>query len=82
MTLPFVLRKLQKLANPEKVAFKKKKFGVLAQNSLGVYHSDLKTLARDIGTDNTLAVQLFNSKFTKPAYYAVKYSIPKILLTN
>lgn len=33
-----VIEKLHELANPEKVDFKKKKFGVIANNSLGIYH--------------------------------------------
>ena len=79
MTLPFVLQKLQELANPEKVTFKKKKFGVIAQNSLGIYHRDLKTLARDIGTDNTLAIQLFNSEIYEARLLCSKIFNPKDL---
>jgi 3-methyladenine DNA glycosylase AlkD len=61
MTLQEILIKLHDLSNPEKVAFKRKKFGVVATNALGIYHSDLKELARQIGRDNDLAVQLFDS---------------------
>ena len=56
-----VISELQQLANPDKVAFKKAKFGVVAANSLGIYQKDLKELAKKIGTNSTLAVQLFDS---------------------
>ena len=61
MTLQDILLKLHDLSDPEKVAFKRKKFGVVATNALGIYHRDLKELAKDIGRDNELAVQLFDS---------------------
>ena len=41
-----VIEELHKLANPDKVTFKKQKFGVVAHNSLGIYHKDLKELAK------------------------------------
>ena len=49
MHLKEVIKELNKLANPEKIAFKKQKFGVIADNSLGIYHKDLKELAKRIG---------------------------------
>ena len=61
MNFQEVISELQLLANPEKVAFKKQKFGVIANNSLGIYHKDLKELAKRIGPDNKLALQLFDS---------------------
>lgn len=61
MTYKQVLDELHKLANPEKVAFKKKKFGIVAADAIGVYHADLKVLAKEIGPDNGLALQLFDS---------------------
>ena len=56
-----VITELRKLANPDKVAFKKAKFGIVADNSLGIYHKDLKELAKKIGSDSKLAQQLFDS---------------------
>tara|TARA_B110000037_G_scaffold130048_1_gene147764 strand:+ start:683 stop:877 length:195 start_codon:yes stop_codon:yes gene_type:complete len=46
MSTPEILEGLHALADDEKVNFKKTKFAIEAKNSLGVYHSDLKVLAR------------------------------------
>lgn len=61
MTLQQVLKRLQALSNPEKVLIKKLKFGINAQNSLGIYHKDLKNIAMEIGCDNHLALALFET---------------------
>lgn len=49
------------LANPEKIILKQQKFGIVADNSLGIYHADLKKLAAEIGADDELALALFDS---------------------
>ena len=56
-----VITRLENLSNPDKILLKKDKFGIAAQNSLGIYHQDLKVIAKEIGTDNTLALELFDS---------------------
>lgn len=61
MTLKNILDKLNKLSNPDKVIFKENKFGITSNNSLGIYHKDLKLLAKEIGQDNQLALELFAS---------------------
>lgn len=61
MTYDQVMDRLRQLADPEKVEFKKKKFGVVAHNSIGIYHKDLKELAKEIGANSELALQLFDS---------------------
>jgi hypothetical protein len=55
MTVEIVLQKLKDLANPEKVIYKEKKFGVVAQHSLGVYGKDLSIIAREIVENSELA---------------------------
>ncbi len=55
------IKRLHELQDPDKVVFKEKKYGIIAKNSLGIYHKDLSQLAKEIGTDNQLAVQLFDS---------------------
>jgi 3-methyladenine DNA glycosylase AlkD len=62
MTAEVVLQKLKVLANPEKVAYKERKFGVVAHNALGVYGKDLNIIAREIGKNSELAIQLFDSE--------------------
>ncbi|MDO6438150.1 hypothetical protein Q4534_12055 [Cyclobacterium sp. 1_MG-2023] len=61
MTYEETMGRLYALQNPEKVIFKEKKFGVVSNNSLGIYHSELKKIAKDIGKDNELGLQLFDS---------------------
>lgn len=61
MTYNEVLDCLYKLKDPEKVIYKEKKFGIKSKNALGIYNKDLKVLAKEIGQDNELALQLFDS---------------------
>ncbi len=56
-----VIARLKALANPDKVALKKKKFGIISTNALGIYHKDLKILAKEIGMDSDLAMDLFDT---------------------
>jgi 3-methyladenine DNA glycosylase AlkD len=61
MNLQQVIDRLQALADPEKISIKERKFGIIAQNSLGVYHKDLKQLAKKIGYNDHLALALFET---------------------
>lgn len=61
MTYQAVLEALTHLKDPKKVTFKEKKFGIISNNAWGIYHQDLKLIAKEIGQDNTLAIQLFDS---------------------
>ena len=61
MNLGQVIKKLELLENSEKVEIKKKKFGINANNSLGIYHKDLKVIAKEIGQDNKLALELYDT---------------------
>ena len=51
MNIDDVVKKLEGLANPEKVRLKSEKFGINAEHSLGIYHADLKFIAKEIGHD-------------------------------
>lgn len=79
MKYPEVINELNALANAEKVAFKKRKFGVVADNSLGIYQKDLKELAKRIGTDSKLAIQLFDSGIYEARILCSKIFNPKEL---
>ena len=72
-----VIKELYTLQDQEKVLFKKKKFGVVAHNSLGIYHSDLKILAKKIGRDNELAIRLFDSGIYEGRLLCSKIFSPK-----
>lgn len=65
------------MAEPDKVSFKAEKFNVTTQNSLGIYHKDLKVLAKEIGTDSILAMQLFESNLYEGKLLCSKIFDPK-----
>lgn len=56
-----ILSKLYQLAAPEKVAYKAKKFGIIANNSLGIYQKDLNAISKQFPKDAVLAEALFDS---------------------
>lgn len=62
MTYKAVLVALDQLKNADKVSFKEQKFGIISKNALGIYHQDLKLIAKEVGQDNHLALQLFDSE--------------------
>jgi 3-methyladenine DNA glycosylase AlkD len=57
-----VIQKLKKLSNQKVIQQKRDKFGIQSNNSLGIYHKDLDTLAKQIGKDTQLALALFDSE--------------------
>jgi 3-methyladenine DNA glycosylase AlkD len=60
LTYDQVIEKLFKLQNKKNIYFKREKFGIIANNSLGIYHKELKEIAKDIGKNNELAIKFFN----------------------
>ncbi|PCJ27523.1 MAG: hypothetical protein COA96_03215 [SAR86 cluster bacterium] len=61
MNLRQIMNRLELLADPEKIELKRNKFAITANNSLGVYHKDLKALAKEIGQDDKLALELYDT---------------------
>lgn len=43
-----ILQTLKKMGSREVIEYKAKKFGVICQNSYGIYQKDLKAFAKDI----------------------------------
>jgi len=82
MTLDVVLKKLHNLAQPEKVVFKRQKFGVVAKNAIGIYHKDLKILAKEIGRDDKLAEDLFNTNIYEARLLCSKLYNPKTVTND
>lgn len=76
MNLTQVLERLHKLSNPEKVIFKAEKFGISTENSLGIYHKNLKLLAKEIGLDTDLGIQLFETGIYEARILCSKISKP------
>jgi len=77
-----VIACLYDLQDPDKVIFKEKKFGVVSHNSLGIYHKDLKVIAKEIGRDNDLAIALFDSGIYEARLLCSKIFNPKDLTSE
>ncbi len=61
MTTDQIINILKQKANPEKILIKESKFGIRANHALGIYHKDLKELAKQIPKDDKIASELFDS---------------------
>jgi len=79
MNLQKIIKRLQTLADPQKISIKERRFGIIAQNSLGIYHKDLKNLAKEIGRDNNLALALFETGIYEARILCSKIYDPKYL---
>ncbi len=77
MTYNEIIECLYDLKDEEKVIFKEKKFGIISNNSLGIYHKELKMIAKEIGQDNELALQLFDSGIYEGRLLCSKMFKPK-----
>lgn len=77
MTLQEIIDKLHQIADPEKVIFKQNKFGIISNNAIGVYHKDLKKLAKEIGVNNDLALALFDTNIYECRLLCSKIFNPK-----
>ena len=82
MKLEEVLGCLYDLQDAEVVRYKKKMFGVVSHNSLGIYHKDLRDIAEEIGRDNDLALQLFDSGIYEARLLCSKIFNPKDLTSD
>lgn len=79
MTIAQVISRLEDLADSNKVAYKAKKFGVVANNALGVYQKDLNLLAREIKKNSPLAIELFDTGVYEARLLCSKIFHPKDL---
>lgn len=76
------MQRLEDMADPEKVKIKQEKFGITANNALGVYQRDLKIPAKEIGVDNELALELFNSGIYEARLLCSKIYDPSAFTTD
>lgn len=79
MTLENIIAKLYELGDKDKILLKEKKFGVVAKYAVGVYHKDLNMIAKTIGLNSALAVQLFDSGIYEAKLLCSKVFNPKDL---
>lgn len=56
-----IIAQLHLLADPSVVQFKSNKFGIKGSSHLGIYHKQLKELAKEIVKSDTLALALFDT---------------------
>ncbi len=79
MTTKQILELLRKAADPEKIKIKERKFGVSSNNALGIYHRDLKELAKIIPKDDKIAIELFDSNIYEARLLCSKIFKPENL---
>lgn len=56
-----ILRELHSLADASVIKTKQKRFGIVADNALGIYQKDLNALAKQLPKDTKLAMELFDT---------------------
>jgi 3-methyladenine DNA glycosylase AlkD len=76
-TVKDIIARIESFANPEKVLFKKKKFGIVSNNALGVMHSDLNAISREIDKNEQLAKALFDNNVYEARILCAKLFPPK-----
>jgi len=79
MTVDKVIARLNAIADKEKILYKQQKFGIISNNALGVYHKDLKVIAKEIKKDNDLAIALFDTDIYECRLLCSKIFDPKDL---
>ena len=61
MQINEILIELKSLSNMDIKAFKAKKYGIYCDNSWGVYQKDIAVLAKKIGKNTSIGIQLFDT---------------------
>lgn len=82
MLLDEILLELKSLSKPEIKAFKAKKYGIDCDNSWGVYQKDLSALAKKIGKNTALGIQLFETGNYDAQLLCAKICIPNEITEN
>jgi len=74
-----VMQRLEALGDPNTVKFKEAKFGIRASNSLGIMQKDLKALAKQIGRNNDLALELYDTQVYEARLLTCRLYDPKLI---
>lgn len=82
MTTKEIIDTLKKQSDPKNVLFKEAKFGIVSNNALGIYHKDLKELAKRIPKNDEIAIELFESDIYEARLLCSKIFDPKNLTKN
>ncbi|MFB3895610.1 MAG: DNA alkylation repair protein [bacterium] len=73
-----IIHKLKKLSNPESVAGMQR-FGIQSKHMLGISMPTLRALAKDLGENHKLALQLWNSGIHDAQILATMVDIPELV---
>ncbi|MGL1886428.1 MAG: DNA alkylation repair protein [Reichenbachiella sp.] len=76
-TPALIIDYLRSIANPDIKTFKKAKYNIDIPHSLGIYHSDLKELIKQINKSDELALALFDSGIYEAQILCSKIFSPK-----
>ena len=82
MTANQIIDLLKKNANPNKILIKETKFGITSNNALGIYHKELKELAKQIPKNDKIAIELFESNIYEARLLCSKIFNPENLTEN
>lgn len=73
-----IIARLKALSNPESVAGMQR-FGIQSKNMLGISMPTLRALAKELGKNHELALQLWNSKIHDAQILATMVDIPELV---
>jgi 3-methyladenine DNA glycosylase AlkD len=82
MNVKEVLDLLQQLSDSDKVKKKAERFNISAEQMLGVYMTDLNTLARELGKEANLAIELYRSGIYEGRLLCAKVFPPEALTVD
>jgi 3-methyladenine DNA glycosylase AlkD len=82
VTIEDVMETLELLGNSETINFKSKKFGISTDNSFGVFQKDMNIVAKEIGRNDALAIQLFDTGNYDAQILCSKVFTPKNVTTD
>jgi 3-methyladenine DNA glycosylase AlkD len=72
-----ILKELKNLSNHKIKEFKARKFGIQSDNSWGVYQKDLSVLAKRIGKNTQLGIELFDTNIYDAQLLCAKICRPE-----
>ncbi|MEL6733599.1 MAG: DNA alkylation repair protein [Bacteroidota bacterium] len=79
MTVDQIIDLLRAQADPDKIAYKEAKFGIVSHNALGIYQAELNEIAKKVPKDDFIALALFDSHIYEARLLCSKIFDPKNL---
>jgi len=72
VTTSEIIKKLKSIGDPDIATRKSKDFGIPVTNALGIYQKDLNQLAKEIGKNSKIALELIDSEIYEARLLAAK----------